>query len=350
MASFASQISFLLLFMLFAPTFNKSVVNSSNRMILCNENDQRLLLTFKQGVVDPNNRLFSWTIDEDCCSWEGVYCNNITGRVTELSLFNYTLEGEINLSVLQLEYLSHLNLSYNDFGTVSMPSSRISKSSIHTHKFHNLSLAVHSNKSSSFSTALCSLDFSSNGYHHLVINDLRWLSQLTSLKYLDLSSAYIGNETTWLHNIAMLPSLSELHLSHCGLSDFPSLDYGNFTVLDLSFNFAMKSKLLPNSFLNITNQIYYLDLQGCSFYGQISKAFLNLQNLKYLDLSNNNLKGSIPDWLGQYEQLQYLSVEYNLLHGVIPSSLGNISSLSQLDLSYNQLIGNLPETLIRTTL
>ncbi|XP_028786763.1 receptor-like protein EIX1 [Neltuma alba] len=338
MASFASQISFLLLFLLFATTFN--------RVISCNKNDERLLLIFKQGVVGPNNKLPSWTAEEDCCLWEGVHCDNITRRVTELSLFDNGLEGEINLCVLQLESLNHLDLSYNRFKTVSKPPCQISKPPFDAHKFHNQSLATPSNHSASFSVTLLYLDFSYN--YDLVINDLHWLSQLSSLKYLNLSSSDIGNDTKWLQHIAMLPSLSELHLSLCGLRDFPSLDYANFTsleVFDLSLNYDMMKSKLPDSLFNITNHIYYLDLYGCNFYGELPKCLLNLQNLKYLDLGYNNFEGSIPDWLGQFEQLQHLDIYHNLFHGIIPSSLGNISSLLYLCLSDNQLNGNIPVTL-----
>ncbi|XP_028760264.1 receptor-like protein EIX1 [Neltuma alba] len=338
MAGFASQISFLLLFQLFATTLN--------RVMSCHENDQRLLLIFKQGVVDPHNHLSSWTAEEDCCLWEGVHCDNITGRVTELSLFNHTLRGDINLCVLQLEFLNHLDLGHNDFKTVSMPPCQISKPPFDAHKFHNQSLVTPSNHSASFSVALLYLDFSCN--YDLVINDLHWLSQLSSLKYLNLNDSDIGNDTKWLQHIAMLPSLSELHLSNCGLRDFPSLDYANFTsleVLELFDNFYMMKLKLPDALFNITNHIYHLDLGDCNFYGQLPKSLLNLQNLKHLNLAYNNLEGSIPDWLGQFEQLQYLDIYGNLFHGIIPSSLGNISSLFYLELSRNQLNGDLPETL-----
>ncbi|XP_028786760.1 receptor-like protein EIX1 [Neltuma alba] len=334
MASFASQISSVLLFVLFTTTFN--------RVISCNENDEKLLLIFKQGVVDPYNQLSSWTTEEDCCLWEGVHCNNMTGRVTKLSLFNRTLRGDINLCVLQLEFLSHLDLSHNDFKTVSMPPCQISKSPFDAHKFHNQSLPTPSNQSACFSVALRYLDFSVNG---LVINDLHWLSQLSSLKYLDLTNSDIGNENKWLHHISMLPSLSVLHLRGCGLTDFPSLDYINFTsleILDLSFN-CINS--IPNSFFNITSNIYHLDLLGCNFYGQLPKALHHLQNLKHLNLSLNNLEGSIPDWICQHEQLQHFEIYLNQLNGSIPSCLGNLSSLISLDLSNNHFRGNLPKSL-----
>ncbi|XP_028760184.1 receptor-like protein EIX2 [Neltuma alba] len=218
--------------------------------------------------------------------------------------------------------------------------------SFDAHNFHNQSLATPSNHSASFSVALRYLNFSYND--PLAINDLHWLSQLSSLKYLDLSDNDIGDDTKWLQHIAMLPSLSELHLRYCGLRDFPSLDYANFTsleVLDLSLNYHMMKSKLPDSFFNITNHIYHLDLCVCNFYGQLPKSLLNLQNLKYLDLGHNNFEGSIPDWLGQFGQLQYLDISHNLFHGIIPSSLGNISSLFHLELSHNQLNGDLPENL-----
>ena len=48
------QISFLLMFILIATTFNRSLGNLNIR---CHENDLMLLLNFKQGVIDPNGRI-----------------------------------------------------------------------------------------------------------------------------------------------------------------------------------------------------------------------------------------------------------------------------------------------------
>ncbi|XP_054817572.1 receptor-like protein EIX2 [Prosopis cineraria] len=342
MASFTSLISFVLLFLLFAATFKKSV-DSTNLAVRCNEDDRRLLSIFKQGVVDPENQLSSWTVEDDCCSWVGVYCDNITGRVTELNLFDYILGGEINLCLLQLEFLNYLDLSYNNFETVSMSPCNFSKSLVDEHKFDNRSLATPSNRSASFSVALWFLDFSNND--ELVINDLHWLSEFSSLKYLDLSGNDLGNETKWLHYMATLPLLSELHLSDCGLSNFPSLDYVNFTsleVLDLSFNENISSEL-QDSFFNITTHIYHLDLGSCNFHGQLPLSLANLKSLQYLQLTSNRLKGPIPDWLGQFEQLQYLDLSYNQLNGNLPENLGELHNLNHLNIEHNFLVGILTE-------
>ena len=82
------------------------------------------LLHFKQGVIDASAMLSSWLTQHDCCHWTGVECHNITGRVMELNLpchltdnddKSHCLTGELNLSLLQLEFLSYLNLSNNAF-------------------------------------------------------------------------------------------------------------------------------------------------------------------------------------------------------------------------------------------
>ncbi|XP_054817580.1 receptor-like protein EIX1 [Prosopis cineraria] len=317
MASFTSLISFVLLFLLFAATFKKSV-DSTNLAVRCNEDDRRLLSIFKQGVVDPENQLSSWTVEDDCCSWVGVYCDNITGRVTELNLFDYILGGEINLCLLQLEFLNYLDLSYNNFETVSMSPCNFSKSLVDEHKFDNRSLATPSNRSASFSVALWFLDFSNND--ELVINDLHWLSEFSSLKYLDLSGNDLGNETKWLHYMATLPLLSELHLSDCGLSNFPSLIMSILHHLKFLIFLSMR----------ISAQNYKIH----SLTSPLTSIILTLA-LAISMLTSNRLKGPIPDWLGQFEQLQYLDLSYNQLNGNLPENLGELHNLNHLNIEHN---------------
>ncbi|KAL9352661.1 hypothetical protein Peur_055341 [Populus x canadensis] len=54
----------------------------------------------------------------------------------------------------------------------------------------------------------------------LTSDNLQWTYTLSSFKYLDLSGANLPKDNNWLHSINMLPSLLELHLSRCQLSDF----------------------------------------------------------------------------------------------------------------------------------
>ncbi|KAH1139657.1 hypothetical protein GYH30_028841 [Glycine max] len=125
-------LKFLLLCLLCTILFN-SVMCSSK--IHCNEKDMNTLLRFKTGVTDPSGVLSSWFPKLDCCQWTGVKCDNITGRVTHLNLPCHTtqpkivaldekddkshcLTGEFSLTLLELEFLSYLNFSNNDFKSI----------------------------------------------------------------------------------------------------------------------------------------------------------------------------------------------------------------------------------------
>ncbi|GKA05127.1 leucine-rich repeat-containing protein, partial [Tanacetum coccineum] len=84
----------------------------------CIDKERQALLDFKALLHDPYDRLSTWRPDDDdCCQWFWVTCNNQTGHVTELTLWDgpYSLEGEIALSLLNLTYLSHLDLLTNSF-------------------------------------------------------------------------------------------------------------------------------------------------------------------------------------------------------------------------------------------
>ncbi|KAI4331838.1 hypothetical protein L6164_016793 [Bauhinia variegata] len=332
-----SQIVIFLVWILCESMIDLSFSRSASQ-VRCNERDRELLLQFKISGVDPSNRLSSWSSEEDCCKWNGVQCHNITGRVTKLSLmtddwdFQKPLRGEINLRLLQLEYLEYLDLQHNNFSVVHC-------STDDRQRYQNLSQITN------FST-LFYLDLSDNPYMN--VDNLKWLSCIPSLKYLDLSFNDLHRETDWLGSITtMLPSLSELRLQECQLSLVSSSPrYGNFsslTLLDLSGNSF--DRKIPNWISNLSNSLSYLDLGENKLDGQIPDMLLNVRNLNTLILRGNNLSGSIPEWLGQYNHLQTLDLSYNSFQGSIPSTLGNLSSLTELDVSYNHLNSTLPERL-----
>ncbi|XP_061352134.1 receptor-like protein EIX2 [Gastrolobium bilobum] len=330
MITFTSQISIILLLLLCATIFHRGMCNK-NTQLRCNENDKSALLNFKHGVIHQSNKLFSWSNEENCCGWKGVHCDNITGRVTRLDLKQQYLEGEINLSLLEIEFLNYLDLSLNGFTTLGLPS------------IFNQSL-VTPNTRANFSN-LQFLDLSFNDDLHL--DNLHWLSQLSSLKSLNLSQINLSNETNWLQSMSMHSSLLELRLSSCHLSNInPFVKFVNFTslvTLDLSGNYFVSE--LPYWLFNLSSDISYIDLSFNFLQGQIPKSLLSLRNLKSLRLNNNELNGSIPNWLGQHEHLQYLGLSENLFQGFIPTSLGNLSSLVDLSISSNFLNGSLPNSL-----
>ncbi|QCE05422.1 LRR receptor-like serine/threonine-protein kinase FLS2 [Vigna unguiculata] len=314
--------------------------NSCSFAVHCNEKDTNVLLNFKQRLTDPSQLLSSWFPKSDCCEWRGVKCDNITGRVSMLTLPCHThpspitavgekgnkshcLSGELNLGLLQLEYLTYLDLSNNGF------------------KF----LQFNSMGSRENSSNLQYLDLSRN--YDILVRDLHWISNISSLQYLNLDGVHIHKEIDWLQSLTLLPSLSLLHLGFCQLEKiYPTLQYANFTslkALNLADNDFVSE--LPSWLFNLSSDISYIDLSWNQIHGELPETMPNLRSIKFLYFTHNYLKGPLPNWLGQLEQLQTLRFSFNFFSGPIPACLGNLSSLIELNLDSNQLNGNLPKDL-----
>uniref|UniRef100_A0A5B6ZVI5 Putative LRR receptor-like serine/threonine-protein kinase GSO2 n=1 Tax=Davidia involucrata TaxID=16924 RepID=A0A5B6ZVI5_DAVIN len=301
MGNSIARVVLLLLWFLYAATFKFSSLCNGDTNVICSEKEKRALLSFKQGLTDPNTNLLSWSPrQEDCCRWNGVRCSNATGRVIELHLRDFNLGGKIPPSLIELEFLTYLDLRWNDFeGPIP-------------HQLGNIS-------------SLRYLDLGGNQYQ-LYVDSLSWIARLYSLEYLDMNGVHLHKAADhWFQAVSMLPSLSELHLSECRLD-----------------------KMMippPPGFVNFTS-LAVLDLSANPFGCEIPSWLFNLtSNLSFLDLSEDHLTGQIPDWIGQMKHLEYLSLDINSLYGPIPAPLGNLSSLSGLYLSLNQLNGTLPESL-----
>ena len=332
-----------------------SILCDPNTLGVCNEKEKHALLRFKQALFDPTNRLSSWSMDEDCCRWEAVRCNNVTGQVVELHLgnpnysdyesyFKLKLGGEISPALLELEFLSYLNLSWNDFEGRPIPSFLGSMGSLRyldlfsagfgavvPHHLGNLSTLLH-------------LDL---GYNSgLYVENLDWISHLSFLEYLDMDGVDLHREVHWLESMSMIPSLSELYLSGCSLDRnmVSSLDYANFTsltVLDISRNNFNQE--IPNWLFNLTS-LAILSLSDNQFQGQISESFGQLKYLESLILNFNSFHGPIPTSIGNLSSLRYLVLDYNpLINGTLPTSLGLLSNMEGLGVGGTSLTGNISE-------
>jgi len=118
----------LLLLMKLAPGFISGVKGAT---FGCIERERQALLKFKEDLIDDFGLLSTWGSEEekrDCCKWRGVGCNNRTGHVTHLDLHweksGKYLTGKISNSLLELQYLSHLNLSGSHFQYPSFVNTR----------------------------------------------------------------------------------------------------------------------------------------------------------------------------------------------------------------------------------
>ncbi|KAL1146047.1 hypothetical protein V6Z11_A11G343500 [Gossypium hirsutum] len=385
-------------FLLLIPAICFTICDA-NSNLLCIPSEREALLKFKNHLIDPSNRLSSWVEGGDCCKWIGVVCHNLTGHVHQLHLAaplspyeQSALGGKINPSLLELNHLSTLDLSNNNF------------SSIHIPKFFGLleSLTYLNLSRAQFQGAiphnlgnLSKLQYLDLRGNDLKSKSLHWVSGLSSLQYLDLSYANLSKATDWLQVTFKHPSLLELHLSACVLEDDPYLISVNssksLAVLDLSWNslssvpksmFSLHGLVsidlifnsldgpIPDYFGNISF-LEVLDLHQNSLNSSIPNSLYSLNHLRFLHLSSNKIKQDISEilqslsrcclgsleslnmadnqlsghltyQLGQFKNLSYLSLAQNNISGPIPSSIGELSSLKYFDVSENQLNGTFP--------
>ncbi|XP_072972915.1 uncharacterized protein [Typha angustifolia] len=368
----------------------------------CIEVEREALLTFKASISDGiRHSLSSWDEGQDCCRWRGVVCDNTTTRnicdntttrnILELNLrkpyqdsdnwTDYALSGEINPSLLALNHLTRLDLSYNNFAGISIPEFIASFNNLTylnlsysdfggkiPHQLGNLSKLCYLDLSWSYfigtvppqlgnlsSLRYLSLNWAFNDTSTPNTNNLEWISQLASLKYLDFGYLNITNAVNWLHIINGLQSIRVLVMSSASLPSIPnSLPYVNFTsltTLDLSNNWQFNTTL-PSWLWNLTN-LSYLNLRNCLFHGKIPDALGNLTSLIYLNLGDNNLEGPLPRSIGQLCNLRSIDLSYLRIGGDIRELVGMLgckwTNMEEIILSSNKLQGNLSNWLQQMT-
>ncbi|PON63058.1 Leucine-rich repeat domain containing protein [Trema orientale] len=380
---FLNPVTIICLLFLAETTIIGCFGNGDHSQVVCIEREKQALLSLKQDFVDRSNKLMSWNVseEEDCCKWDRVVCSNITGHVFELRLNDGFLEGKINPSLLNLTHLTHLDLSSNNFGGISIPNFMGSLVSL---RYLNLTregfMGMVPYQLGNLS-GLHHLGLGVSSFYSLYVENLHWLSGLSSLETLDMTSVNLSKASDhWFLAINTLPSLTELRLSSCGLRhiQFPShLNLTSLEVLALSSNHFEDP--IPSAIQNLTS-IISLDLSSNAlFQGKIPRSIGNLCNLESIDLSNNEYSGEIshafesllgclsnrlqslrldgdhnfgkcftgqiPDEIGEFKDLVYLSISGHNIYGPIPMSIGKLSALKSLNIADNQLNGSLPESI-----
>ena len=392
----------ILLSFLFSMFLFLNTCSSFPTQPLCNDFERFALLQFKQSFVinesvssDPSAypKVSSWNPVEtnDCCSWDGVQCDGITGHVIGLNLSSSQLYGSINSSssLFHLVHLQMLSLFDNDFNHSQIPPSIRYLSNL---TYLNLAFSGFVDQIPPELLELSKLSFlrlDQNQFLKLQKPSLKSLVEnLTSLKHLYLGLVNI--DSTVPHILANLSSLTSLGLTSCGLyGDFPNeiFKLPNLEILTIGNNQNLTGNLpefhsssplqllrlaytgffgkIPDSIGNLKS-LYELDIRNCYFSGLVPTSLGNLTNLNLLRLSFNNFWGQVPFSLANLTQLNRLGLSYNSfspqtlswlgkqtkltsldlsdinLYGSIPSSLKNLTQLTKLNLGDNQITGQIP--------
>ncbi|KAL7084541.1 hypothetical protein ACP275_14G229500 [Erythranthe tilingii] len=369
----------------------------------CPEIEQQSLLRFKESLVDPSNMLSSWNIsvDVNCCNWKGTTIPSFIGSLTSLEYLDlsyagfrgtipHTIGNLSNLHTLILEggyYESRLEWlsGLSQLERLHMNSVNLSKADnwlqvINTlpsllelnFGYCNLDFASPSDDVNNNVTSLAILDFSGNNFikHNLTIE--KWIFQLSSLVFLDLSGNYFDGRFPTVSNATKLRHI-DLSNNHFN-STIPDRLY---SLKDLEFVSIRESYLqgrpLSNGIANLTSlntldlysnqlsgeiprgiarlcKLQTLELSNNNFQGDISDSFGNMSDcflraLESLALSGNQLSGHLSDQFGEFKSLKTLSLSRNSLSGAIPINIGEVLSLQFFELDANKLAGNLPESL-----
>ncbi|KAK2648793.1 hypothetical protein Ddye_016282 [Dipteronia dyeriana] len=349
------------LFVFWLSLFHLAVAHfASSMQQLCHDDERSALLEFKQSFSTDKYHCFdpvssypkveSWKLEggnsssADCCTWDGIQCDEETGHVISLDLSNSCLSGYIN-STTTLFYLVHLqwlSLSHNFFNYSEIPAA-----------INNLSRLKHLYLSHSYIsgqipsqlldlTNLVSLHLSGNLFTVVPGNQTHYLElrepslqnlfdKLTNLEELNLDKVNISSPIP--HILANLSSLTYLSLQGCGLQgEFPTkiFQLPNLSVLKLSGNRNLTG-YLPK--FEKTSPLTVLAIASCGFSGTIPSSLGNLTKLVSLDVSFSSFLGELPISIGNLASLKELLLKGYNFSGQISSSLGNLTQLKYLDLS-----------------
>ncbi|XP_030970944.1 receptor-like protein EIX1 [Quercus lobata] len=321
----------------------------------CKEHERQALLKIKQDLIDDYGLLSSWSSDQDCCTWSGVKCSNQTSHVIMLNLNassfpSLPLRGKLNPSLIELKYLTYLDVSNNDFNCSQIPVFIASLSNLIHLDLSNANFGRNIPFQLGNLSNLQYLDLSWNYFNKP--ENIEWLPQLSSLKFLEMGTVNLSKVNNWLHVVNKLPYLTSLFLYSCDLPNIFSVPLVNSStcldVLDLSYNNLTSSSSVLEWMFNSNTSVVELNLNNNQFQGLIPDAFSRINSLAHLYLDSNEFEGEIPKVFGGMCNWKTLSLSGNYLNGQLLDFIHNLArcanhSIEFLYLDHNQIMGSLPD-------
>ncbi|KAK6802348.1 hypothetical protein RDI58_000128 [Solanum bulbocastanum] len=354
-------------------------------MFTINPNASDYCLDISSGqVIQSYPKTLLWNKSTDCCSWDGVHCDETTGQVIELALGCSELQGKFhsNSSLFQLFNLKRLDLSYNNFsGSLISP------------KFGEFSSLTHLYLSGSSFTGLIPSEMSHLSKLHVIfiwnpldgLYDLSLslgpynfellLQNLTQLRELALDGVNISS--TMPSNFCSHLTTLELSYTHLhGVLPERVFHLSNLKTLDLSYNYKLTVRFPITNFelllknltqlrelnldyvnisstfsLNFSSHLTTLWLADTQLRGILPERAFHLSNLESLDLSYNpqlTVRFPTTKWSSSASLMKLYLYDVNFT-GRIPESFSLLTSLHELDMGYSNLAGPIPKPLWNLT-
>ncbi|XP_040943999.1 receptor-like protein 13 [Gossypium hirsutum] len=295
---------------------------------------ERIALLHLKPFFNYQNQLQSWVEvkGSDCCKWERVECNTTTSRLIQLSLNSsrwfYTTDNR-NLNAWYLN--TSMFLPFEELKSLYLSGNAIS-GNLENEGFGKLS------------STLSNLEILDLSYNYLNDSILLSLSELSSLRYLDLSSNKFegSGHQRGFQLLSRLNNLETLDLSGNSLKNnilFHMRNLSSLKTLRLGGN-ELKGRLDHIQGLNNLTNLKYLDLSWNRIESISNKdgTQLRLTNLEELDLSGNLFRNNTISFPQGLSSLKSLTLSNNDLQGSLDTKgLSNLTNLKKLNLGGDQI-------------
>ncbi|KAL5859392.1 hypothetical protein ACOSQ4_000688 [Xanthoceras sorbifolium] len=283
------------------------------------DEDKDALLKLKSAITeDPLGFTSKWNPkDRDSCSWYGVTCDSLSGRVIALNL-----SSNINTSC------SLLSLPATG-GNFSLLFPCLHESD--GNKNSSSKLRGKLSRAIGGLTQLRVLLLVSNGFSGDLPPEI---GKLYLLEILDLGfNAFSGPIPPTLQTCT---SLRVINLSGNQFNGTIPAFFGQFPALQVvSLSFNRLSGLIPEELGENCGSLEHIHMAGNLLSGSIPTSLGNCSKLRSLLLSSNMLQDEIPQSFGRLVDLEALDLSRNFLSGVVPPELGNCKQLEVLVLKNN---------------
>ncbi|XP_062078791.1 receptor-like protein 6 [Humulus lupulus] len=366
MEYWSSCLMFLLtLVLLLSQSLIDSSTPSPSNNFLCHPAESSALLQFSNSfIINPslfdwlgrmNPKTVSWKNGTDCCSWDGVSCDHISGHVIGLNLSSSGLQGPLhsNSTLFSLPHLQTLILDYNNFSCSPIPPEIGSFANMKTLSLSSANFAGYIPEEISHLSKLSHLtiygDFADC---HFLMGPFvlkKMLQNFTNLMELTMNKIDMSGVELVSSFMNVSSSLTTLDLHQCGLrGKFPENVFRLLNLQELSLGINPYSPFSGNltgslPMFNWSSPLRYLDLSHTKISIDLPHMCSSAKSLQILLLSNCSFKGSSNSAmltnLTQLVELNDLIIDSSNLGGQIPLFFLNLQQLAFLDLSRNNFAG-----------